>query len=277
MSIQESFPEVETITSNSTKRGGNFSVDEDNLLVSAWLNIGMDAAQGTDQRVERFWEKIWQYFCENNTYGTTRFVSSLQSRWGNINRETNAKELYKASPAPTTGKKSAFAFEQCWVVLKNQPKWSMPKERSKGFPHTPSSIDQVGSNDDDTMVVERPIGRKAEKAKRKRTDGDRGFEDYLVKKLQYIEESHEQEKEALRIKADRVRVDAQRVDIEKERLHLETIREAKRDDMKKDRLRLEIIREEGKIMTMDTSGMNDRERLYFENLKDQILARQQLE
>ena len=40
------------------------------------------------------------------------------------------------------------------------------------------------------------------------------------------------------------------------------------------RLRLETIREEGRIMTMDTSGMNEKERLYFENLKDQILARQ---
>ena len=39
------------------------------------------------------------------------------------------------------------------------------------------------------------------------------------------------------------------------------------------RLRLETIREEGRIMTMDTSGMNEKERLYFENLKDQILAR----
>ena len=144
-------------------------------------------------------------------------------------------------------------------MLKNQPKWSEPKERSKGLPQTPSSIDQVGSNDDDTMILEKPIGRNAKKAKRKRTYGDKGFGDYLAKKLQYFQESHEQDKEALRIKADRVRVDAQRVDIKKERLHLET------------------IREEGRIMTMDTSGMNDKERNYFENLKDQILARQQLE
>ena len=72
------------------------------------------------------------------------------------------------------------------------------------LPQTPSSIDRVGSNDDDTMVLERPIGRKAEKAKRKRTDGDKGFEDYLAKKLQYIQESHEQDKEALRIKANKV-------------------------------------------------------------------------
>ena len=116
------------------------------------------------------------------------------------------------------------------------------------------------------MDVERPIGRKAEKAKRKRTDGGKGFEDYLVKKTQYMQESHEQDNEALCIKADRVRVDAQRADIEKERA-----------DIEKERLRLETIREEGRIMTLDTSGMNDKERLYFENLKDQILARQQLE
>ena len=57
-------------------------------------------------------------------------------------------------------------------------------------------------------------------------------------------------------------MDAQKVDIEKERLRLETIR-AQRVDIEKERLCLEAIREEGKIMTMDTSGMND-ERNYFE-------------
>ena len=72
-------------------------------------------------------------------------------------------------------------------------------------------------------------------------------------------------------------MDAQRGDIEKERFCLETIREAQRADIETQRLRLETIREEGRIMTIDTSGMNDKERLYFENLKDQILARQQLE
>ena len=80
MPIQESCLEVEIITPNPTKRGGNLSVDEDNLLVSAWLNISIDAMQGIGQRVEKFWEKIWQFFCENNTYGTTRSTSSLQSR-----------------------------------------------------------------------------------------------------------------------------------------------------------------------------------------------------
>nr|POE60910.1 endo-1,3-1,4-beta-d-glucanase [Quercus suber] len=113
MPIQESCPEVEIVTPNPTKRGGNFSVDEDNLLVSAWLNTSMDAMQ------------------------------------------------------------------------------------------------------------ERAIGRKVEKAKRKRTDGDKGFEDYLAKKMQYMQETHEQDNEALHIKADRVQVDAQRAEIDMESTKIE--------------------------------------------------------
>ena len=82
----QSLPKVEIVTS---KRGGNFSVDEDFLLISAWLNISMDAVHGTDQKGERFWMKICEYFCVNNTYGTRHSNTSLSSRWGNISRVTS--------------------------------------------------------------------------------------------------------------------------------------------------------------------------------------------
>ena len=85
----QSLPKVEIVTSNSTKRGGNFSVDEDVLLISTWLNIGMDVVHGTEQKGEKFWKIIWEFFCTNNTYGTTRTSGSLSSLWGNINRETS--------------------------------------------------------------------------------------------------------------------------------------------------------------------------------------------
>ena len=136
----------------------------------------------------------------------------------------------------------------------------MPKERLKGLPQTPSSIDQVGSNDDDTMVLLRPISRKVEKSNQKRNDGEKDFREYLAKKFQYVQESHEQEKEALRIKVERVQVVEQRIDIEKERLHLE------------------IIKKDERIMMRDSSGMSEKQSLFFwENLQDQILARQKLE
>ena len=60
MPVQESLSEVEIVTSNPTKHGGNFSVDEDNLLVFACFNISMDVVHGTNQNAENFLEKIWQ-------------------------------------------------------------------------------------------------------------------------------------------------------------------------------------------------------------------------
>ena len=56
----------------------------------------MDAVHGTDQKGEKFWMKIWEYFCANNTYGTTRSSTSLSSRWGNINRETSRLARFMA-------------------------------------------------------------------------------------------------------------------------------------------------------------------------------------
>ncbi|XP_023929717.1 uncharacterized protein LOC112041037 [Quercus suber] len=45
----QSLPKVEIVT---FKCGGNFSVDEDLLLISAWLNIGMDAVHDIEQNDE---------------------------------------------------------------------------------------------------------------------------------------------------------------------------------------------------------------------------------
>ena len=82
----QSLLEVEIFTS---KCGGNFSVDKDLLLISAWLNISMDAVHGTNQKGEKFWMTFWEYFRVNNTYRTKRSNTSLSSQWGNISRVTS--------------------------------------------------------------------------------------------------------------------------------------------------------------------------------------------
>lgn len=56
--------------------------------------------------------------------------------------------------------------------------------------------------------------------------------EYLEKKLQYIQESNEQEKEELHIKVERVRVDKERIGVGKEMLHIENIKEDERIMMK---------------------------------------------
>ena len=53
-------PGVEITTSNKPpRRGTNFSVDEDNVLVLAWLVTSIDDVHGNKLKQERFWGKIW--------------------------------------------------------------------------------------------------------------------------------------------------------------------------------------------------------------------------
>ncbi|XP_075649666.1 glutathione S-transferase T3-like [Castanea sativa] len=221
--------EVEITTSNKPpRRGTNFRVEEDSILVSTWLNTSINAVHGNELKQERFWEKIWQCFCKYNPSGITRTAGSIQSRWGMINRETsrfcgfivaleaaphsgttkqdnieNAKAMYKEKA------KKDFPFEHCWHVLKHQPKWSMPKEYSRVvLPPTQDSISIADGDDvslvDDTTNFERPIGRKAKKANQKNKASGKDVGEYLAKKMKVIEDLQEQEKESLRIKAERV-------------------------------------------------------------------------
>ena len=89
MCIQDSSPKLEIVTPKTATWGGNFSVEEDVLLVSTWLNTSVDPVSGNEQKQETFTAKVWQYFCQHNTYGTKRSSSSLKSRWSTINRETS--------------------------------------------------------------------------------------------------------------------------------------------------------------------------------------------
>ena len=44
------------VESNSkTSRGGNFTVEDDLLIVSAWLNISLDVVQANEQKHKTYW------------------------------------------------------------------------------------------------------------------------------------------------------------------------------------------------------------------------------
>nr|POE89554.1 hypothetical protein CFP56_02275 [Quercus suber] len=239
MSIQDSSLKLKIVTPMTATWGGNFSVEKDVLLVSAWLNISVDPVHGNEQKQETFTVKVWQYFCMHNAYGTKHSSSSLKSQWSMINRET-----------------SNF----CGVMAKIEAK------------------NQSGATNKD---------KKAETANRKRKDGDKDFGEYLTKKLHYIEEAHIQEKEALQIKVERVRVDEQRIvfekervrvdeeriNFEKERLQIQMLKEDERIGIEKERLHIEMEKEDQKIMMMDTSGMMEIQRTFFEKCQEESIAR----
>jgi hypothetical protein len=39
-------------------RGGNFKMDEDNMLISSWIEITMDAVQGNEEKHKKYWRRI---------------------------------------------------------------------------------------------------------------------------------------------------------------------------------------------------------------------------
>ena len=82
-------PQVENASSTKRKRGSNFSVEKDKLLVAAWLNTSVDVINSNEQTQNTFCQKVWEYFMQYNTSGTTRTVISLLSHWGAISEKTN--------------------------------------------------------------------------------------------------------------------------------------------------------------------------------------------
>ena len=183
-----------------------------------------------------------------------------------------------------------FPFEHCWHVLKIQPKWSIPEDYSRVvLPPTQDSISIADRDDvslvDDTTNFERPIGRKAEKANRKKKASGKDVGEYLAKKIKVIENLQEQEKESLCIKVERVRLEELR---DKERIQLEELRdrdrvrfEEKRIQMEEERLRIEREKfriksmiEDDRIMNLDISDISEALRPFYEQLQEEILARQ---
>ena len=60
----------------------NFTVDEDIKLVSAWLNVSLDAVTLTDQKHTTFWDRIWSTFHNDKKFNRSK--DSLSSRWSTI-------------------------------------------------------------------------------------------------------------------------------------------------------------------------------------------------
>ena len=58
MYVSNSPPKVQIVIPKKTKQGNNFSVEEDNLLVLAWLNTSVDVVHSNEQNKRHFVKKF---------------------------------------------------------------------------------------------------------------------------------------------------------------------------------------------------------------------------
>lgn len=69
---------------NKQKKGRRlnfFTMEEDMLLISAWLSVSLDLIQGTNQTQLTYWSRIWNYFNEHKSFASDRTPTSLCNRW----------------------------------------------------------------------------------------------------------------------------------------------------------------------------------------------------
>ncbi|KAI3819906.1 hypothetical protein L1987_13759 [Smallanthus sonchifolius] len=131
--------------------------------------------------------------------------------------------------------KCNFQFEHCWHLLKDQPKWISHTKKDdvkqrKTVNSSPSDKDDVleigNVIENEVIELDRPMGRKDEKGKRK-AQGGQTEEIIQLRKMKYtlLEESCAQEKEFYRLKAEKMEYDKDKeqnkIRQEDERLRLE--------------------------------------------------------
>ncbi|KAH7841729.1 hypothetical protein Vadar_033515 [Vaccinium darrowii] len=174
-------------SSKKPPRHINFTMEEDKMLVSAWLNISMDPCR---------WSTI--QICTNKFSSCYSKVLSLnQSGINEENKIQNAKDMYKQFNG------SAFLFEHCWRMTMLQLA-------------TDSVVDLEGPTDK-VVDLERPIGSKAKKAQVKKQKNQiasltlisgaldeikEGKKKLIDKKLEMLAKIHDQEQEKMRIKRE---------------------------------------------------------------------------
>jgi hypothetical protein len=71
------------------KRSRNFSVNEDKLLVSCWLNMSIDPIHGTDQALGTYCARIHKYFHANKNFEFDQSQGSLINHWSGIQHDIN--------------------------------------------------------------------------------------------------------------------------------------------------------------------------------------------
>ncbi|KAF7145479.1 hypothetical protein RHSIM_Rhsim04G0125600 [Rhododendron simsii] len=262
-------------TSKKPQRGSNFTNEEDKLLVSAYLNISLDAVQGNDQKRKTYWRRVWDYFHKHKSFVSERNENSLMNRWSAIQLSVN--KFCGCYAQIELRHQSGITEED---KLRYQLKWLEDFERKKRKKNktwivpslsTPKLVD-LGEGDATFVDLERPPGNKGEKERLKKrkkaeisTSPLAGILTVIKeeqkkasdKKLDIIQQLHVQEQERHQLEKEKLRQGEEKISI------------------KKKMLRVEEMKEEERIMLVDTSALPHVQQEYYQSRQREILQQRE--
>ncbi|KAL0701435.1 hypothetical protein Bca4012_057557 [Brassica carinata] len=167
-----------------------WTIKEDNVLISAWLNTSKDPIVSNEQKLGSFWKRIEEYFNSSpHLVGSlSREWSQCKQRWGRVNEqvckfvgchEVALKEqpsghsendvMKSAHDIFFNDYKTKFTMEHCWRELRFDKKWrshAISKEKRK-------EADADVVHEEENV---RPPGVKASKAAKRKKPNEAAFD-----------------------------------------------------------------------------------------------------
>ncbi|CAN6167689.1 unnamed protein product [Urochloa humidicola] len=197
-----------------SRRGAGFTKDEDEVICSAFLNVGKDPITGVNQTLGGYYKWLHDYYNTFKPEGSNRSQLAIQSRLGTIQRcvsrfcsfksavdrrnESGKSEQDKIDDAVKIYEAAEpFHFMHCWKVLRNEAKWndkllelnnSCAGTRTEGSSQANSGHAALLEGGNENSMPARPEGRDS--AKRKRA-ADTSSSNTAVEVLQRIHDNRE--------------------------------------------------------------------------------------
>ncbi|KAL8148857.1 uncharacterized protein LOC141708497 [Apium graveolens] len=293
-------------------RTKNFSTQEDMLLMSAWLNVSVNPIHENDQAQQPYWNRVTAYFHEHKQFDSDRTANSLMHRWSAIqiavskfqeyynqidakdqsltteqNKVCQALEMYKSLH------KTSFTFMHCWNELRYAPKFAsnVLKKKNKKPQHSstvtssPSTPDSVSLNEEAEATIEQTMGRKAteelyKRAKRKIQEAEKAEDEYFkaifleIKETQLVARDEMIKRVDELMKLERERFEQEKRNEEREKEQEE--RERKKEERERKKEEREEILYEQRIMSTDTTKMDEIETEYYSLLKTSIIKKRRI-
>ncbi|WZZ73876.1 hypothetical protein YC2023_085246 [Brassica napus] len=180
---------IQPSVESAMKERRKWSPNEDKILIGAWLNTSKDPVVMNDQKVERFWKRIVDYYnASPQLVGTiSRELGPCKQRWARINEQVC--KFVGCYDAASRGQRSGqndddvmkaaldsffniyehkFSLEHAWRELRHDKKWCSTYIVKDGGKDKRKQVVDVYREDEVDEPESKPVGVKAAKAAGKR-------------------------------------------------------------------------------------------------------------
>jgi hypothetical protein len=104
-----------------SKRGSNYTQEEDIQLCKSWIGIGYDSSVGTDQSGKTYWERITAHYHSFRDFPSDRTSNSLEHRCGIIVKDCMRfqgyyEEVERRHPSGVPYQEHVVSFDLCCFI-----------------------------------------------------------------------------------------------------------------------------------------------------------------